>query len=64
MVKPAAEEPEAEVTAVAAGDLERAGSLRTTDFRGVRLVRATARRPRHRRDLYMALPNGLHGCWT
>jgi predicted dehydrogenase len=65
MVKPAAEESEAEVTAVAARDLERARRFATRH----RISTAYGSYAQLIADpsidaVYIAVPNGLHGRWT
>jgi predicted dehydrogenase len=65
MVKPAAEEPEAEVTAVAARDLERARRFAAKH----KISTAYGSYAQLLADpsidaIYIAVPNGLHGRWT
>jgi predicted dehydrogenase len=65
MVKPAAEEPEAEVTAIAARDLERARrfaakhKISTAYGSYAQLIADPSIDA-----VYIAVPNGLHGRWT
>ena len=65
MVKPAAEESEAEVTAVAARDLERARRFAAKH----KIPTAYGSYSQLLADpsidaIYIAVPNGLHGRWT